>query len=201
MGVDEMNKAVILDRDGTLIAYCRDEDSGRMYSAFHPDHVQILPGVRAGLLALQRAGYILAVATNQPGPAKGQYSENAIINTNTEMLMRLIAMGIRIAKVAVCTHHPVGRPCGDQNHVLACACRKPKPGLIDALDEELDIDRANSWMVGDSYDDVECGRAAGLKTALLMTPGRCDMCEIKGRPMPDIVAPMMHDVARRIMAC
>jgi D-glycero-D-manno-heptose 1,7-bisphosphate phosphatase len=121
---------VILDRDGTLIDVVRDEETGTVSVAFHPDQVRLLPGVVEGLHLLSGAGYRFAIASNQPGPAKGQYSALAVERTNQALVASLATLGIEISVVEVCLHHPVGGPGGDAQWVGDCACRKPKPGLL-----------------------------------------------------------------------
>ncbi len=69
-----LRPGVILDRDGTLIDVVRDDETGTVSVAFHPDQLRLLPGVVEGLKLLAAAGYGFALATNQPGPAKGQIS-------------------------------------------------------------------------------------------------------------------------------
>src|ERR1700694_3706046 len=100
-----MKRAVFLDRDGTLIDVVRDEETGVISTAFHPDHLRILVGVVEGLRALAASGYLLATATNQPGPAKGHFSAAAVNRTNDALVLKLAAEGIAIAHVAVCMHH------------------------------------------------------------------------------------------------
>src|SRR5260221_5008050 len=145
-----MTKIAILDRDGTIIDVVRDEETGAISVAFHPDQLRLLPGAIDGMTALQDAGFLLAIATNQPAPAKGQFSAGAVRRTNDALVARLAAEGIRIAAVEVCMHHPDGGSGGDASLVGACECRKPKPGMLNALVERLAADRARSWMIGDA---------------------------------------------------
>ena len=172
----------ILDRDGTLIDVVRDEDTGAIVTAFHPDQLRLLPGVVEGLRALARAGFVLAVATNQPGPAKGQISHAAVARTNTALLALLEAQGVSIAAIEVCEHHPDGGPGGDPALVGACDCRKPRPGMLRSLLARLGGDPARSWAIGDSLADLEAGRAAGLRTALLVPRSRCELGPLRDRP-------------------
>lgn len=157
---------VIADRDGTLVESLRDA-SGATTSAFAPAQLRFLPGALDGLRALAAAGYTLAIATNQPGAAKGQATREAIAETNAALLEMLAAEGIAIAGLEVCLHHPTGGPGGDPALVGPCECRKPACGMLTALLARLDGDPATSWMIGDSPVDEEAGRAAGLKTALV----------------------------------
>jgi D-glycero-D-manno-heptose 1,7-bisphosphate phosphatase len=196
-----MTRAVFLDRDGTLIDVVRDEEAGVISVAFHPDQLRLLPGVVDGLRALAGAGYVLAIASNQPGPAKGQFSAAAVKRTNDALVAQLAAEGITIAKVAVCMHHPIGGPGGDQELVGPCACRKPLPGLLDDLATALGVDRAASWMVGDSRGDVDAGRAAKVKTALLFSRDRCELCPLRGGPpgSPDISGATFAEITKGIL--
>ena len=193
-------RGVILDRDGTLIDFVRDAELGAIASAFHPDQIRLLPGVVPGLRQLAARGFVLAIATNQPGAAKGQIPRDAITRTNAALVALLRAEGIAIASVATCLHHPEGGPGGDASLVTPCACRKPRPGLVRALLDELDLDPAATWMAGDSRVDVEAGRAAGTRTALLFEPGRCEACPMRdGSPaLPDLVVPRLDALARHI---
>jgi len=162
MGVDAL---AIVDRDGTIVESVRATD-GSVTSAFAPEQLRFLPGVVEGLLVLQ-AGYRLAIATNQPGAAKGQATRAAIERTNAALVAMLAAEGITIARVEVCLHHPVGGPGGEAALVGPCECRKPAPGMALALLARFGADPARSWMIGDSAVDEAAGRAAGLRTALV----------------------------------
>src|ERR1700758_5197422 len=84
-----LGPGVILDRDGTLIDVVRDEETGTVTVAFHPDQLRLLPGAVEGMRALAAAGYALAIATNQPAPAKGQFSADAVRRTNDALVERL----------------------------------------------------------------------------------------------------------------
>ncbi len=171
-----MTRVAIVDRDGTIIDLVRDEETGTISVAFHPDHIRFLAGSIDGLRALQDRGYLLAIATNQPAPAKGQFSANAVHRTNGALVERLRDLGIEIAAVEVCMHHPVGAAGGEAALIRACECRKPRPGMLKAILGRLGGDRAHSWMIGDSAADIEAGRAAGLRTGLVFAPNRCELC-------------------------
>jgi D-glycero-D-manno-heptose 1,7-bisphosphate phosphatase len=128
---------------------------------------------------LQDAGYRLAIATNQPAPAKGQFSAEAVRRTNDALVARLADQGVRIAAVEACVHHPQGGPGGDASLAIMCECRKPKPGMLNAIVSRLEADRRGSWMIGDAASDIEAGRAASLMTGLVFVPNRCELCPLR----------------------
>jgi len=107
-----VTRVAIFDRDGTIVDVVRDEGTGTIGVAFHPDQLRLLPRAVEGMLALQEAGFTLAVATNQPAPAKGQFSAAAVARTNDALVALLAREGVRIAAVEVCMHHPEGGPGG-----------------------------------------------------------------------------------------
>ncbi len=179
-----LRRGVILDRDGTLIDFVRDVELGAVVSAFHPAQLRLLPGVIEGLRLLAAHGFVLAIATNQPGAAKGQIPREAIARTNDALVGMLRAQGIVIAASATCPHHPEGGPGGDASLVGPCECRKPKPGMVLSLIAALSLDPRATFMVGDTMHDVEAGAAAGTRTGLLVELGRCELCPLKESPTP-----------------
>ncbi|MES1174694.1 MAG: HAD-IIIA family hydrolase [Myxococcales bacterium] len=199
-----LRPGVILDRDGTLIDVLRDEETGTVSVAFHPDHLRLLPGVIEGLTLLAAAGYGFAIATNQPGPAKGQISVAAVERTNQALVSLLAERGIEIAALEVCLHHPSGGPGGDVRLVGECACRKPKPGLLLNCIERAGFDAARTWMIGDSTSDVEAAHAAQVRSGLVFPLNRCELCPLRSGPAasarPELVAARFDDLAKAIVA-
>jgi len=200
--VSALAPLAVLDRDGTLIDVVRDEETGAIVTAFHPDQLRLLPGVVDGLRALADAGFVLAMATNQPGPAKGQISRAAVARTTAALLALLEAQGVSIAAVEVCEHHPQGGPGGDPELVRACDCRKPGSGMMWTLLARLRGDPARSWTIGDSTADLEAGRGAGMRTAILVPHARCELCPLRSRPDlgADVQGATLVEVAAAIRA-
>ncbi len=197
-----LRAGVIVDRDGTLIDVVRDEETGVVSAAFHPNQLVFLPGVIDGLRALVAAGRVICLATNQPGAAKGQFSRSAIERTNQALVAALAAEGIPIASVEVCLHHPEGGPRGDASLVGPCDCRKPEPGLLRAAMEHAALDPARTWMVGDAPADVGAARAAGLRVGLVFPQNRCELCPLRNGPpgAPDLVALRFDELCRSLLA-
>ncbi|HSY24019.1 MAG TPA: HAD-IIIA family hydrolase [Polyangiaceae bacterium] len=201
-----MTRVAIFDRDATLIDVVRDEETGTIAVAFHPDQIRLLPGAVDGMRTLADAGFVLAIATNQPGPAKGQISARAVERTNGALVELLVEQGIRVAGVEVCMHHPEGGPGGDPSLVMRCDCRKPKAGMLRALLSRFDGEAAASWMIGDSQGDVQAGKAAGMRTGLVFATNRCELCPLRPQSggyngeTPDAHAGTVLDLAREIVA-
>ena len=86
MKLAESPRLALLDRDGTLIDVVRDAETGTITTAFHPSQIRVLDGVVDGLRALVDAGYMLAIVTNQPGPAKGHFGRDAVERTNAALV-------------------------------------------------------------------------------------------------------------------
>ena len=191
---------IILDRDGTLIDVVRDEETGVVTVAWTPSQLRFLPGVLEGLELLKAAGFGFAIATNQPGPAKGQFSVDAVHRTHHALVAALADAGIAVSSVEVCWHHPQGSPHGVPELAVACECRKPKPGLLLRAIENGGFDPEQTWMIGDSPTDVEAAHQAKLRSALVFAQNRCELCPLRsGSPItPDVVASRFDEVARRI---
>jgi D-glycero-D-manno-heptose 1,7-bisphosphate phosphatase len=199
-------RVAILDRDGTIVDVVRDEETGTIGVAFHPAQLRLLSGSVEGMLALQGAGYELAIASNQPAPAKGQFSADAVKRTNEALVAMLADRGVRIAAVEVCMHHPEGGQGGDPALVRSCDCRKPKPGLLKTVLARLGADAGSSWMIGDSEGDVQAGRSAGVRTGLVFATNRCELCPLRpetgggpARLRPDVHGPTLAEVAAAIL--
>ena len=150
------SKAVFLDRDGTII-----ED---MEYWIDLRKLRAARGAVDGLRKLQEAGYLLIVTTNQSGVARGFFQETELVTFSERMVAMFAEQGVRIDGVYYCPHHAEGVVPG---YSIRCDCRKPAPGMLLRAAREFGVDLAQSWMIGDSPDDVRAGRAAGCRAVLL----------------------------------
>jgi D-glycero-D-manno-heptose 1,7-bisphosphate phosphatase len=138
------------------------------------------------------------MATNQPAPAKGQFSADAVRRTNAALVALLASQGVEIAAVEACMHHPKGGQGGDPTLIRDCDCRKPRPGMLSTLISRLGADRASSWMIGDAAGDIEAARAAGLKAGLVFATNRCELCPLRSGPAG--LAPDAHGATLKELA-
>jgi D-glycero-D-manno-heptose 1,7-bisphosphate phosphatase len=151
-----MRPAVFLDRDGTLI-----EDVDYLSRL---DQIALFPWTVDAVRLLNRAGFAAVVVTNQSAVARGIVTEEFVRETHAALDRVFEAGGARIDRYYYCPHHPDGRI---ERYRRVCRCRKPAPGMIEEAVQELGLDVAASWMVGDRWLDVETGLAAGARTILV----------------------------------
>lgn len=137
-----MNRAVFLDRDGTI-----NVDKHYLYRI---EDFEFLPGAVEGMRLLKDAGYLLIVITNQSGIARGYYTEVDFARLNDWMLDALAARGVCLDGVYHCPHLPDAKAAEFRT---VCNCRKPATGLFDRAIGEHGIDPAQSWAVGDKLRD------------------------------------------------
>jgi histidinol-phosphate phosphatase family protein len=152
-----VSRFVFLDRDGTLV-----EDAGYVH---RPEDYRLLPGVLEALRRLVRAGFRLAIVTNQSGIGRGYFTREDFERFQARLLSDLTEAGIPIEASFVCPHAP------DEG----CACRKPAAGLLEQARRELGADLASSWVLGDAERDVEMAQRAGCAGAVLVGPEGVDL--------------------------
>ncbi|MEA3493697.1 MAG: D-glycero-beta-D-manno-heptose 1,7-bisphosphate 7-phosphatase [Candidatus Margulisiibacteriota bacterium] len=171
-----MNKAVFLDRDGTII-----EDVGYLNS--HRD-IQFIAGSIEAIKKLNAAGYKVVVITNQAGVARGLITEDMLQTIDKTLHKWILSGGAHLDGVYYCPHHPEH---GVYPYKQECECRKPHSGLIKRAHRELNIDLSQSFMVGDKATDIEAGKRAGTKT-ILVESGRGKEEKKKMTEKPDHIA-------------
>ncbi len=150
------NAAVFFDRDGTLI-----RDPGYIS---HPDQVELLDGAAEAVKEVRSLGYKAVVVSNQPGVAKGILTEETLEQIHHRLQELIEQQGGSLNAIYYCPYHPDGAVL---KYRMDSDLRKPKPGMLLAAAESMEIDLTSSWMVGDSLRDTEAGRSAGCRTILI----------------------------------
>lgn len=151
-----MNKAIFLDKDGTLI-------KDVPYNV-NPLLIKLEPFVAETLAKLRKRNYMLIVVSNQSGVAKGLFDEKDLTAVNDTIQKLLSEHKISIDDFYYCPHHSEAVV---EQYKLDCNCRKPKAGLIWRAAKDHNIDLKQSWMIGDILNDVEAGKKARCKTILI----------------------------------
>ena len=177
-----LNKAVLLDRDGTLIKECH-------YLA-DPERVELEGRVVPALLALQQAGFLLIVITNQAGIGRGLITHAQFRAVQERLFSELRSSGITFTDAYYCPHHPTE---AKGEYLQDCECRKPKPGMLEAAIADHDIDPQRSFMVGDKLADVQAGQRAKMRGVLVRTGYGAEHARETGEVEPDFVAGDVHD--------
>ncbi len=151
--------AVFLDRDGTLNRQViRD---GRPFPPSGLADFGLFADVPTACAKLAAAGFTLVVATNQPDVGRGTQSQAVVESMHAE-LRELLP---EIARIEVC--YAPGTPAGAPSGTAPDRRRKPEPGMLLDAARELGLDLARSWMVGDRWRDIDCGKRAGVRTVFI----------------------------------
>lgn len=156
----EKQKAVFLDRDGTI----------NQYAGFlrNIDDFELVPRAADAIRSINTSGYLAIVVTNQPVIARGEASIDDLEEIHNKMETLLGKEGAYLDAVYYCPHHPHKGYEGERpEYKIECDCRKPKPGMLLQAAKDFNIDLSRSWMIGDGESDVKAGRGAGCRTALI----------------------------------
>jgi D-glycero-D-manno-heptose 1,7-bisphosphate phosphatase len=161
-------KLIILDRDGVI-----NEDSDEYIKS--PEEFIPIPGSLEAITRLNHAGYMVLVATNQSGIARGLFSMETLNQIHDKLKQLLNAYGGRIDGIFFCPHGPEDK----------CHCRKPQPGLYEEIAQRLDIDLFEVPAVGDSLRDLQAAQLVGA-TPILVRTGKGERTLDKGEGLEGI---------------
>jgi D-glycero-D-manno-heptose 1,7-bisphosphate phosphatase len=181
-----------MDRDGTL-----SEEVGYVN---HLSRYRLLPNSLEAIRLANAAGFLVVVTTNQAGVARGYFSEDLVHQVHGRLRTWVEEGGGRIDAVYYCPHHPKE---GEPPYRAECDCRKPRPGMILRAAREHRIDLPASYVVGDSWIDIEAGAAAGVPGVLVLTGygrGLLEHQRDRLRVPPAHVAEDVLEAARWIVA-
>lgn len=174
-GVNELKKAVFLDRDGVINEVLTD----RVKFVNRPDQLYFLPGVEEAIKHLNMYFDYVFVVTNQGGVGLGYMKEKQLQKIHDHMVNELAKKGASIHEVAYCPHKPKA----------GCECRKPNSKMILVLAEKYNVDLEKSYMVGDTDTDIQAGKKAGTKAIFI---GKSD-------PLADAVCSNLKEAAQWII--
>lgn len=153
-------KAIFIDRDGTInkyVSFLRDTE-----------RFELLGGVSEAIKTINQSGYLAVVVTNQPVIARGELTYDGLQEIHNKMETLLGKDGAYLDGIYFCPHHPDSGYEGEIKELkFECECRKPKPGMLLKAAQDLNIDLEQSWMIGDGMNDIQAGKNAGCKTALI----------------------------------
>jgi D-glycero-D-manno-heptose 1,7-bisphosphate phosphatase len=143
---------LLLDRDGVINH--DSDDYIRSIEDWHP-----IEGSIDAIAALSKAGYRIAIATNQSGLGRGYFTLDALEEIHAQLCQLVEQQGGSIAGIFYCPHLPDA----------GCRCRKPATGLLETIESELGESVADAWFVGDSLKDLQAARAMNCRPALVLT--------------------------------
>lgn len=176
-----MLKLLILDRDGVI-----NYDSDAYIKSV--DEWIPLPGSIEAIAQLSKAGWTVAIATNQSGIARGYY-DIATLGAMHARLRTLVAeQGGEVGLVVYCPHGP------DEG----CDCRKPKPGMLKIIAEHYKVPLAGIWFVGDSLGDLEAAKAVDSQPVLVKT-GKGEKTQAKNLPVGTLIFDDLAAVAAELI--
>lgn len=154
-------RAIFLDRDGTINKYV-----GFLRNI---NDFELIDGVSEAIKQINQSGYLAIVVTNQPVIARGEVSWEELHEIHKKMETLLGKDGAYIDGLYICPHHPDKGFEGERpEYKFDCDCRKPKPGLLQQAAKDFNIDLSQSYMIGDSPNDVKAGLNAGCKKSILV---------------------------------
>jgi D-glycero-D-manno-heptose 1,7-bisphosphate phosphatase len=177
-----MKRALFIDRDGVLDALVFRH--GEWGAPLVPEQVELLPGVAAALRRAAEEEWLLFVVSNQPNAAKGQTTIESLQAVHDALVTKLA--GAPVTEWFYCYHQGTDR----------CSCRKPSPQFVLDAAKKYEVDLAASWFAGDQDSDVECGRRAGCRTALLQYPHSSPK---RGTQRADLVVRDLPELVSRII--
>lgn len=155
-------KAIFLDRDGTINRYV-----GYLRTT---EDLELIDGVGEAIRKINDSGYLAIVVTNQPVVARGEVSTDELQLIHNRLETLLGNSGAYLDGIYYCPHHPDKGFEGEIVDLkIECDCRKPKPGMLMKAAKDFNIDLKESWMIGDSENDILAGKNAGCNTALIGT--------------------------------
>jgi len=184
--------AVFLDRDGTI-----NEQMGYIN---HISRFVLLPGAAEGIRMLNEAGVPVVVVSNQSGVGRGYFPATLVEEVNGRMKELLARTGAHLDGIYCCPHHSEAKVA---ELAMKCDCRKPRPGLLEQAAADLDLNLADSYVVGDRFSDLKTAAAVGAKGVMVLTGygrGELEYIAPQQEIRPDFIAEDLAAAAEWILA-
>lgn len=174
-------KLLILDRDGVI-----NQDSDAYIKSLQ-EWIPI-PGALEAIAQLSRAGWTVAVATNQSGLARGYYDQPTLDSIHAQLRQRVAQLGGELGLIVYCPHAPDA----------GCDCRKPKPGMLQSIAAHYRVALRGVWFVGDSLRDIEAALAVECQPVLVKS-GKGQQTLDRGVPAGVLIFDDLAAVAARLL--
>ncbi|MEI7690676.1 MAG: D-glycero-beta-D-manno-heptose 1,7-bisphosphate 7-phosphatase [bacterium] len=180
-----MNKAVFLDRDGTI-----NVEKKYLHKV---EDFELIKDVPKAIKSFKKSGFLVVVVTNQAGIGRGLYKEEDVENIHEYLNLELNKFHTQIDAFYYCAHHPEH---GVGKYKIVCDCRKPGIGMLKQASIDLDVDLNKSYMIGDNLKDIKAGNLAGCKTILVETGyGANEKNKINKENTPGIIAENLYEAS------
>ena len=188
--LERPQRCVFLDRDGTVNQY--------RGLVSQPEQLELEENAAEAIRRLNRSGYLAIIVTNQPVVARGMCSVEDVERIHDKLKTLLGQEGVYVDDIRFCPHHPdKGYPEENPAYKMPCRCRKPDIGMLADCASAYHIDLERSWMVGDTTMDLQTGKNAGTRTALVLT-GQAGQ-DGKYAAAPDVTGKDLLDAVEQIL--
>lgn len=141
-------KAIILDRDGVIT------NNSKYYYIWEKNQLQFIDGIFRNLKQLSEIGFKLFIVSNQGGISKGLYTKDDILKFHEDIKLAFAEQQVEITDVLFCPHHP---------EIEKCFCRKPESLMLEKLISRYDLNRTETYFIGDSESDIIAAKKAGIQ--------------------------------------
>jgi len=186
-----LRPAIFLDRDGTIT-----DEVGYIN---HISRAQMFPWAPEAIRRLKSTGLPVIVVTNQSGVGRGYFTEELVNQVHHKLQNELAAEDTKLDAFFYCPHHPTAVV---EAYRRECRCRKPSTGMADEAAERFGLDLSASYVVGDTYRDMQMGFNIGARTVLLMTGygrGEYEYHRDRWSRMPDLIAENLLEATEQIL--
>ncbi len=175
-----MNKAIILDRDGTIVKdghYLKD-----------PNKLRVYKGVVPALKLLKEKGWKIIIGTNQSGIGRGYFTLETLEKIHKELHKIFRKNHLQIDEIYFCPHHPNDK----------CHCRKPNLGMLQEAAKKHHLNLESCIVIGDKECDIQWGKNGGAKTILVLT-GKGKKARLHSKARPDHISPTLPKAVQWIL--